>query len=470
MANTKKSKSDKMDKNKKSKLALIKAPFLKKIIMRHTKIVRFNSNYAANLDADTKFSTKLTCIDLLKNVHEEHKEILEDANKSAQKTKKKKNLSFLYYILNIAVIAIVLIVQLSGEENPAESLAVISEANWWFILAAFGTVVLGTILSQVRYASLIHKSTGTFRLALSYKVEALGRYYDTITPLATGGQPFQVLYANKYGIKAGEGISIAMGKYIFYQIVYFILVSIFVFRAVFSSSVGVATDISSGVVSTFMWVGYAVLAVVVVTMLVMSLNKRVGAGVVVGILKLLSKIKIGKFRIIKDYKKTFVKVMRTVNVWQSTTKKYVKSFWVILINIVASALFFMVSYSLPFFIFCAFEGWHPELYFTIISMAVMIDLTSAFNPIPMGTGTADLSFSVLYGSLFSASGAAVWALLIWRFLNYYIYILQGLVIVNYDYFIGNKRLEKHKEYWMLPLRERAKYRKQQAILRKNKAD
>ena len=70
MANTKKSKSDKMDKNKKSKLALIKAPFLKKIIMRHTKIVRFNSNYAANLDADTKFSTKLTCIDLLKNVHD----------------------------------------------------------------------------------------------------------------------------------------------------------------------------------------------------------------------------------------------------------------------------------------------------------------------------------------------------------------------------------------------------------------
>lgn len=469
MANTKKTKIDKIDKKEKLRLALVKAPFLKKIILQHNKLVRLNSNYAANLDKDTKFSTKLTCIDLLKNAHEEHKEILEDANKSAQKTKRKKNLSFLYYILNIVVIAIVLIVQLSGEENPMESLAVISEANWWFILAAFGTVVLGTILSQVRYASLIHKSTGTFRLALSYKLDALGRYYDTITPLATGGQPFQVIYANKYGIKPGEGISVAMGKYIFYQIVYFILVSIFVFRAVFSSSVGV-TDVTSGVVSTFMWVGYAILAVVVITMLVMSLNKRVGAGVVVGILKLLSKIRIGKFRIIKDYKKTFVKVMRTVNVWQSTTKKYVKSFWVILINVVASAAFFMVSYTLPFFIFCAFEGWHPELYLTIVSMAVMIDLTSAFNPIPMGTGTADLSFSVLYGSLFSASGAAIWALLIWRFLNYYIYILQGLVIVNYDYFIGNKRLEKHKEYWMLPLRERVKYRRQQAQLRKTKAD
>lgn len=471
MSKNKKTKENAKSQIKNAKKSLVNTPFLKKIVIQDKSLVRFKSNYAANLEQDTKFSTKLTCMDLLKNVHDDHNEILEGASKDIQKTKKKKSLSFLYYILNIAVIAIVLAVQLSGEENPAESLSAISQVNWWFILAAFGTVVMGTILSQIRYASLIHKSTGTFRLALSYKLDALGRYYDTITPLATGGQPFQVIYCNKYGIKAGEGISIAVGKYIFYQIVYFILVSYFVFRSVFSNSVAVGvTDISSGVVSTFMWVGYAILAVLVITMLVMSLNRRVGASVVVGILKLLSKIKIGKFRIIKDYKKSFVKVMKTVNVWQSTTKKYVKSFWVILINVVMSVLFFMVSYSLPFFIFCAFEGWHPELYFTIISMAVMIDLTCAFNPIPMGTGTADLSFAVLYGSLFTVSGASIWALLIWRFLNYYIYILQGLVIVNYDYFVGNKRLEKHKEYWMLPLRERAKYRKQQAILDKTKAD
>ena len=93
---------------------------------------------------------------------------------------------------------------------------------------------------------------------------------------------------------------------------------------------------------------------------------------------------------------------------------------------------------------------------TIIGFAVIVDLTSAFNPIPMGAGTADISFAVLYGSLFSVPGAAIWALIIWRVLAYYIYIIQGLVLVNYDYFIGNKRLEKYKDYWCLPLRERLK--------------
>ena len=88
-------------------------------------------------------------------------------------------------------------------------------------------------------------------------------------------------------------------------------------------------------------------------------------------------------------------------------------------------------------------------------MAVMVDLTSAFNPIPMGVGTADLSFTVLYGSLFS-TGAGVWALLIFRFFAYYIHLIHGFGILTYDYLIGDKRLQKYKDFWMLPYRERVK--------------
>jgi len=436
------------------------SPTLKNIFYKRDKIVVFKSNYAANVSQDSKLYSKLSFEQYIKNDLVENNNILNTATTSANRTKKKKNLSFLYYILNIVVIAIVLSVQLSKEGNPLESLSAILNINWLFILAAFSTFAVGMLLDQIRYAVLIHKATGVFRFCLAYKVAALGRYYDTITPLGTGGQPFQVLYTNKYGIKAGEGISIAMGKYIFYQIVYFILVSFFIFKALSVGSFGVTisenVNVGEGLVSTFMWVGYAILAVVITGVLLISLNKRVGSGLVVGVLKLLSKIHIGKFRIIKDYKKSFVKVMRTVNVWQVTTRKYSKSFFVIFINLLCSGLFFFVNYSMPFFVFCAFEGWQPDLWITIITFAVMVDLTSAFNPIPMGTGTADLSFTVLYGSLFSVTGAAIWALIIWRVLCYYIYIIQGLVIVNYDYFIGNKRLEKNKEFWMLPIKERIK--------------
>ena len=464
MANSKKELKNKKNTN----LKLI-CPILKKFKYDE----KLKPNYSVNYICNTRFTFSASCEEIIKNDNSNNDKILSQVNNGSKPQKKRKGLNLLYYLLNVSVIAVVLTVQLSQQPNPKESMSAILSINWWYILAAFGLFVAAMLLEQIRYSVLIHKATGLFRMRLSYKIAALGRYYDTITPLGTGGQPFQVVYANKYGIKAGEGISVSMGKYIFFEIVYFILVSYFIFRAVFNGNSAItflSEDVGQGVVTTFMWIGYSILAFLIIFMLLISLNRRFGAGFIVGILKLLSKIHIGKFRIIKDYKKSFNKVMRTVNVWQTTTKKYSKSFWVIFVNIVGSFAYFFVNYSIPYFVFCAFAGWRPEYWLTIITITVMVDLTSAFNPIPMGTGTADLSFSVLYTALFEhvlgptlgaglAVGASIWALIIWRTLSCYIYIIQGLVVINYDYFIGNKRLEKYKEYWMMPIKERIKYRK-----------
>ena len=89
----------------------------------------------------------------------------------------------------------------------------------------------------------------------------------------------------------------------------------------------------------------------------------------------------------------------------------------------------------------------------------MVDLASAFNPIPMGTGTADISFTAFFAAFFT-SGAQFWALIIWRILFYYVYVLQGIGIVVYDYAVGNHRLEKNKEFWKLTLKERKRWRKE----------
>ncbi|MBQ3048131.1 MAG: flippase-like domain-containing protein [Clostridia bacterium] len=457
--------SENLEKSIKIKKQKPTANIIKRRVFVRNKLLRFKSSYCANIAHETKFYVSYKTEFIASHQNKKYSDFLQTANEGLKQTKKKKKLSFIYYILNIVIIGVVLAIQLSQESNPMEAISAISNVNWWFVFAALGTFAIGMILDAVRYATLIKKATGVFRFSLGYKVGAMGRYYDTITPLSTGGQPFQVIYTNKYGIKPGDGISIAMGRYIFYQIVYFIMVTIFVFKLVFSadSAIGMVTEgsVAEGFVTTLMWIGYAIMAVVIITVLFMSLNKRAGAGFVIGILKLLSKIHFGKFRIIKNYKKTFGKVMRTVNLWQTTTRKYCKSFWVIFVNFVGSILFFLITYSMPFFVYCAFEGWPVDFvqtWSTIISFAVIVDLTSAFNPIPMGAGTADISFAVLYGSLFSIPGASVWALLIWRFFCNYIYILQGLVVVNYDFFIGNKRLEKYKEYWCLPRKKRKEFK------------
>ena len=78
----------------------------------------------------------------------------------------------------------------------------------------------------------------------------------------------------------------------------------------------------------------------------------------------------------------------------------------------------------------------------------MVDLSASFFPLPGGTGASELSFTVLFGQLFSG-GTLFWAMLIWRFFTYYMYIIQGIGVMIYDSVHGNKKLEWQKRKWDL---------------------
>jgi uncharacterized protein (TIRG00374 family) len=467
---------DTKDENEKPAITKAIVPSLKNVHFKRGRLQRFVSNYAENVTDVSQFfvtkqrrkkKDKLTLDEREFVVEREAEREVQEEEKKIKSKKKKKWLNFIYFALNLLVIAIVLVTQLSGEQNPFESLTAILDVNWWFILAACGTIVVGMLCDQMRFGTLIHKTTCVYRFNLAFKVGVLGRYYDTITPFSTGGQPFQVIYMNRYGIKPGAGISVTVAKYIFAQLMYFGLATYFMFTNFSSNYIDGTSNVATGVATTFTWVGYIICAVVIIFVIFISFNRRVGAGIVVAGLKVLSKIKIGKFRLIKDYNKSFRNVMNTVSLWHRTTQKYSKSFGVIFVNTIFSALFLFSSYSMPYFIYCAFVGWHPEMWLRIMAIALMVDLTSAFNPIPMGTGTADLSFTAFYAVVFAqaglGAGAQVWALIIWRCLNYYVHILNGFLLLTYDYAVGNKRLEKNKEIWLHTHKERRQMRMQQKM-------
>ena len=74
---------------------------------------------------------------------------------------------------------------------------------------------------------------------------------------------------------------------------------------------------------------------------------------------------------------------------------------------------------------------------------ILVELATKYIPIPGGTGVAEISFSALFASLFS-DGTLFWAMLFWRIMNYFIYLLQGLIILFYDFIYGNKKNRLYK--------------------------
>ncbi len=417
---------------------------------------KLRSNYCANF-SQTKYFTILD--KGLSNIHKLEEKLdekhVQEAEQVVQQhqSKKKKIFNWILVGFNVVFIAVFVFMQMQqGIAAPAEKIS----ANWWFLFIALGFSVLWVVVDTARFYVLIHKATSCHRPTLAYKISAFGKYYDIITPFSTGGQPFQIFYSNKYGIKGGQSVSIVMSKYMFQQIAYFILTTVVLFSNLAVSTSGAGT--TGGAVFTVMcWIGYIITAVLILGVCLIMLNKKVGVGIVVFFLKLFCKL----FK--RDYNKQFRKVMRTVTTWQRTMRRYRKSPFIWIFNILASLAFFLIQYSIPFFIYCAFEGFHPEVWYRIVTITIMVDLSASFNPLPGGTGVSELSFDALFRSLFH--GSTIWAMLIWRILTLYIYLAQGLFMLGYDYTIGNRRLKKNKEMWIvssMSKQNRIKYLKSQS--------
>ena len=355
-----------------------------------------------------------------------------------QKSKKKKIINLIFFLINIGVVIGILVYQLSAQEVMPISTLFTSGLNFWYLLLTLVVFAISMLLETIRINILIKRTSGRSRPFLSYKSVGLCRHYDVITPMATGGQPFQIMYLKNRGLSASSAISVPMGGYVLVQIVIMLMSTIVLILATTTNLGGDNT-----VVSVAFYIGYALNMLVSLITIFLSVSKKIGTKLVVGILKFLRKIKI-----VKNYDKQYNKVLKVVNDYQTTMQDYAKSKFTFVILMFVSILQYIATYSIPFTITCAFLGWRPDLYLEIFIMAVIIDVAAGFIPLPGGTGVSELSFTALFSQFFK-DGTLFWALIIWRFMGYYIFMLQGVSIIMYDYFIGNKKYSWLKRKWEL---------------------
>ena len=153
--------------------------------------------------------------------------------------------------------------------------------------------------------------------------------------------------------------------------------------------------------------------------------------------------------IIKNYEKIYDKVMDTVAGFQSTMRKYTKNFKQFILLVLSNVLQFVINFSIPYFLFLMLGG-DPSftIFIQIWVFTILIELASGFIPLPGGTGMSELAFTLTFASIYP-NGTVFWGLLLWRFMNYYIYLIQGILIITYDYLIGNKKYEWQKKKWEL---------------------
>ena len=351
-----------------------------------------------------------------------------------RKAKRKKIFSVCSLLFNLIILAIVLIVQLSGNAKSV----IAPTINWKYIALLIGVVAGLILVDTLKILVMIHASTKKFRPFLAYKTSALGKYYDNITPMSTGGQPFQIFYMNKRGIRGDVATGIPLVKFIMWQITYVIICSF----VLIYNTVEFGGSVANPIIITIAWIAIAVNLIMFLTVVLLSISKKTGPRIVIAILKLLSKM-----HIIKNYQKTFRKVMRFVLNYQKTFRNLLKKPLVLIVELLLAATDIIVYNLIPFIVCLAFVPKSVILakditLFKTFIQAVMCSLSLFFVPTPGSSGGAEGVFWAIFGGLFG--GEVIWPVLVWRIATYYIYLLQGLLVLVYDFFVGNKKAERLK--------------------------
>ncbi len=328
------------------------------------------------------------------------------------------------------------------DDGSISFVAMLKGIKWEWFAALIGTVLVMIFFESMKYAYLLKVSTGKWRVRNATKTMFLGKYYDGITPLGTGGQPFQIYYLHKKDIPAGVATAVPLVRYIVSTIVFCMLS---VALLITSHFVVKWDSIGGTVVMVIAWISLAVNLVVPIAIVFISIFPKGGKKFIIRFVAFLHKI-----RIVKRKYKVTRKYVYEMSEYSNSIKVLVKH-WGKLIPLALISIVEVIAYVLvPFCTVMAIAdlafSWNTLL--TIACLSIISFYTSSLVPTPGNSGANEAVSTIVFASvadLIAGSGVIGWVVLTWRFFNYYVYILSGIGINIFEVIRGavrQRRAEK----------------------------
>lgn len=341
---------------------------------------------------------------------------------------KKQNIwgKLLFLLINFAVVGAILGIEYSnsGRLPSFAELAAGVRGNEWYLFGAFMMFVSFVVCESLCFMMILHSTGNGWKPFTSVKITIIGKYYDHITPFSMGGQPFQMYYLNRRGVDIATSCAAPLARHS----IKLLAVNIFVITLYIVNP----TDASLGIkIAAF--IGVAFNLTMPVFALILILKKEVGLAIARWVVKLGAKIKI-----VKDYDRTLKKITTETEKFLNSLR-FLGSRPLLLIGVgIFSALEVVSLVCVPFFVVRAF-GVPIEFFDALVKGFYNMNAAS-FIPTPGTAGGAEAFFYGLFGDTLP-EGSFFWAVMIWRFITFYSFILIGTA-TNIAMFISSWRKTK----------------------------
>lgn len=366
--------------------------------------------------------------------------------KESRDTKKKRQSWWIKTILMLVFIGVSVyimfkITDLVSPKGTKSFLEMVQGIDWRFLLLFVGIILISMLFEGCTYSYLIKISTGKFHLKTSLKTMYLGKYYDGITPLATGGQPFQIYYLHKKDIPTGVATAVPLVRYI-------VTTFVFCFASVIMLALVphvMSLDDKTYWLVVVAWVSLGLNLLVPVAIMFVSLFPKTGRKMIASIVSLLSKI-----RIVKHKYPTMKKYITEIDEYRDALKLLIRRWWKLIPLVIINLLYFVVYVSIPFFATLTIAGPSisdnlPLLFIQTACLSIVTFYSVSWIPTPGNSGVNEASAALVFTTLKNVDSITGWMVLLWRFAIYYVFILSGIGISIFEIIrsaVRNRRAAK----------------------------
>lgn len=314
------------------------------------------------------------------------------------------------------------------KDNYVSTIKILSTANLWWITLGIISFVIYFVIETCVFKLIINQSHDHYSMKRALKICIMTKFFNGITPFASGGQPLQVYELNKDGIKPTKGTLIVVEQFILFQMAVVILA--------FTSLV--LNDIfdvihAEAFLNRLTIFGFVINIALLGAVLFLCTNIKFSKRIINFFIRLFF-----RFKIVKDKKKTMEK-------WNGMCDEYYQGYLDLINNknliitcLLLELLCLIFMFFVPYCVFMAigFEGMLTK--FISVMIAIYAFFVGSFIPMPGGSGGIEYAFIGFY-SFYVGSSFLSPALIVWRFITYYLPTIIGGIVFNI-----NNRVRENK--------------------------
>ncbi len=297
--------------------------------------------------------------------------------------------------------------------------------SWIYIALALLALFCCYLLKGLKLSVMCKAMTKKMHFKTCVETGIIGHYYNNVTPLAVGGQPFEIYHLSKHGVTGGVATALPIATYFLNQLAFVFLGTLSLIMIARSPLVSIMPT----TLNVMAIVGLSGCAIMPSLVVIFSCFPSVGTRLVNIVMGIGARLKIVKDPQLTSYKtiKTVVHNSRCLKKLSTRPLVFVTSFVFSLFEHLATGC--IAYFTLMFF---GFEiSGVSGIYEWLALMQIYFILTASisFIPTPGNSGAADLSFFALFETGLSA-GLAFPAMVTWRFFAFYSFIIVGFVFAT----------------------------------------